>query len=758
MSDRSDVSQRKGIPLSLPNDYVDPGARGSLRRCVCVGVFCVTVAVVWGLLALLTVIYHTRPELCAGETYQGQVCRLPLLAQQSCLTGNPDAAEIHIPSRSSQQNLEHTLASGLQLFDPGPQCLAALAPFMCLYTLGLCDGSGVLHLPSLEECVYVRDTACAQEWASAAAVVGENSLPQCQSLPPAASLGHNCTITAGLRVGSNEVSSGETVPVPATVSEPPPSHSSCSAEVYEGKICVLALQLQQSYLQGREDDSTVYIESGRNALENATVSQLQNLAQLQPSEECSAAVVPFLCLYTFGLCDGNGTLHRPSSKQCMYIRNVTCKTEWDLAVAVVGEGALPHCHLLPDTTSLIQDSAPTGTATTQTSDSGEPSLPVCSDGFYVSSTGLCRPECLEWEEFPHAAVVVFDVFVVLQAVVYVIAATAVIILTCIRRKKMYRFPSGFVVFQVIPVGVFEVFVLIGYMDRKKLFCSSPDLIEALEHPTTFCNIQGAVFYYCSLVTSILWVCHILGVTWRVKFPVHARSFEQKSYFKYVYVAMIAIALTLPFGSIAASFATGGYGLPRFPPTTCLAIDPGASFYGFVIPVVAILGLGICAILALFCLLISTIQLRTGKMDLAKTGVKGYISSWLKKWRPEIKISVILIYFSLFLGTSQTALTFVIRNIPSYVSELETYFLCESSGQLPGKVCERSFQRLGWEIVIVIAYIILGCYPVVQLIYVVNMKDLKQELTREGSSIAALNPLSIHKPRMQKTSVSSDTHV
>ena len=132
---------------------------------------------------------------------------------------------------------------------------------------------------------------------------------------------------------------------------------------------------------------------------------------------------------------------------------------------------------------------------------------------------------------------------------------------------------------------------------------------------------GAVFYYCSLVTSILWVCHILGVTWRVKFPVHARSFEQKSYFKYVYVAMIAIALTLPFGSIAASFATGGYGLPRFPPTTCLAIDPGASFYGFVIPVVAILGLGICAILALFCLLISTIQLRTGKMDLAKTGVK-----------------------------------------------------------------------------------------------------------------------------------------
>ena len=137
----------------------------------------------------------------------------------------------------------------------------------------------------------------------------------------------------------------------------------------------------------------------------------------------------------------------------------------------------------------------------------------------------------------------------------------------------------------------------------------------------FATPTGVVFYYSSLVTSILWVCHILGVTWRVKFPLHARSFEQKSYFKYVYIAMIAVALALPIGSVAVGFATGGYGLPRFPPTTCLTVDPGASFYGFVIPVVTILGLGICTIFALFCLLISTIQLRTNKISRTKTGVK-----------------------------------------------------------------------------------------------------------------------------------------
>ena len=76
------------------------------------------------------------------------------------------------------------------------------------------------------------------------------------------------------------------------------------------------------------------------------------------------------------------------------------------------------------------------TVTSQMNDSGEPPLPVCNDGFYISGTGLCQPECLEWEEFPHTAVVTIDVFVILQAAVYVIAAIAVVILSCIRHKKM----------------------------------------------------------------------------------------------------------------------------------------------------------------------------------------------------------------------------------------------------------------------------------------------------------------------------------
>lgn len=43
----------------------------------------------------------------------------------------------------------------------------------------------------------------------------------------------------------------------------------------------------------------------------------------------------------------------------------------------------------------------------------------------------------------------------------------------------------------VTVGLFELFVLIGHMDRRRLFCSSKDLFESLNNPTVFCSLQGS---------------------------------------------------------------------------------------------------------------------------------------------------------------------------------------------------------------------------------------------------------------------------
>ena len=89
--------------------------------------------------------------------------------------------------------------------------------------------------------------------------------------------------------------------------------------------------------------------------------------------------------------------------------------------------------------------------TTDTSDdiptSGEAPIPgpsnvnvtqalECSDGFYEAG-GICQPKCGEWEELPHSVIVITDVALVFQAVVYVVSASVVLVLSCIQHERMY---------------------------------------------------------------------------------------------------------------------------------------------------------------------------------------------------------------------------------------------------------------------------------------------------------------------------------
>ena len=57
----------------------------------------------------------------------------------------------------------------------------------------------------------------------------------------------------------------------------------------------------------------------------------------------------------------------------------------------------------------------------------------------------------------------------------------------------FKFPAIFVIYEMFPLGLFEVSILIAFMDRTALYCSSKNLIESLKSPTVFCNIQGMVF-------------------------------------------------------------------------------------------------------------------------------------------------------------------------------------------------------------------------------------------------------------------------
>ncbi len=60
---------------------------------------------------------------------------------------------------------------------------------------------------------------------------------------------------------------------------------------------------------------------------------------------------------------------------------------------------------------------------------------VCSDGFYDAG-GTCQPKCGEWEGLPHETVVITDVALVFQGIVYIVSAAVVLVLSCIQHERM----------------------------------------------------------------------------------------------------------------------------------------------------------------------------------------------------------------------------------------------------------------------------------------------------------------------------------
>ena len=97
-------------------------------------------------------------------------------------------------------------------------------------------------------------------------------------------------------------------------------------------------------------------------------------------------------------------------------------------------------------------------------------------------------------------------------------------------------------------------------------------------------------------------------------------------------------------------------------------------------------------------------------------------------KSELKILILLIYFSILLAGIITSFTLRLSSIDSLITDVRVYFSCEAVGDIPGKTpCDRSFERLGSEILSVISYLLIGLYPIVSLIYVVNVQELKQKI-------------------------------
>ena len=104
----------------------------------------------------------------------------------------------------------------------------------------------------------------------------------------------------------------------------------CLPAVYNGSFCRNLLQSYQNEFFGNETiNGQVFIASvvDQEATEILAIELISNLSNAQQiSLECEVKAMELICLYFFGLCAFNGTLHIPTTQQCT-TTNEFCTSE-----------------------------------------------------------------------------------------------------------------------------------------------------------------------------------------------------------------------------------------------------------------------------------------------------------------------------------------------------------------------------------------------------------------------------------------------
>ena len=122
-------------------------------------------------------------------------------------------------------------------------------------------------------------------------------------------------------------------------------------ESYSGEVCRDELtSLQKCFFGATTPSPALNIPTSisQDSSEEQAMSLANGLSLLNPTEECIEAIVPFLCLALFPLCDHDNNLRTISREDCLSLRDEICVDPWRMAVQFLGSGVLPICEDLAD--------------------------------------------------------------------------------------------------------------------------------------------------------------------------------------------------------------------------------------------------------------------------------------------------------------------------------------------------------------------------------------------------------------------------
>ena len=94
---------------------------------------------------------------------------------------------------------------------------------------------------------------------------------------------------------------------------------------------------------------------------------------------------------------------------------------------------------------------------------------------------------------------------------------------------------------------------------------------------------------------------------------------------------------------------------------------------------------------------------------------------------ERKLLIILCYYVLLVVISLTGFTVSLRSSGLYISALLQYMHCEATGVDPENPCNRApFEEQTYPALTTLAYVLLWIFPAVNLIFAINISELKEK--------------------------------
>ena len=136
-----------------------------------------------------------------------------------------------------------------------------------------------------------------------------------------------------------------------------------------------------------------------------------------------------------------------------------------------------------------------------------------------------------------------------------------------------------------------------------------------------------------------WLFHTANLFWKVKFPFHARNFDDKN--KYIHITCIIVGILLPLVPIIAIMADTavnlqkqnenstsqhrndlfisdglGFGYTKIPTLLCAPTNKNATFYSIIIMIGLILGCG-CTMLIIIFWSVHNVYIKRKKVQVTK---------------------------------------------------------------------------------------------------------------------------------------------